>query len=421
MKTGKKLEIIDGRQRYESILKYCNNEFKIKAEGLEKYKELKGYYYKDLPYNMKEIIKDYKMQIIYFTVGNYISLSDEDLEYMKRDLFRRYNYGITALSRSDIARAKYCCDYITNELANKIQENVDEIYNKSVLIFLPPNKRDKFDEREKINQILIAIRKAIITPYIPIIGQKNICLSKQIDKYYEEYLQNCTIEEKKEKLHEFKRIINNLYLIKEKLEKHNCKLHDNVLFFESMYWMFSILYNFFPNVFYSFNIDKLCHYVKNENQDYFDFYAGASSNDVVKRYEYSKKYIEEELGVKLDVYLDKIKQNKETIKNKEKEIKDLNLIDTKNKLITAKETIEIREIIRLMEEGRFKIQPIYQRGEVKSQYKASKIIESIILGIKLPPIYVYVEEKNGLDYYTVLDRTAKNLLNFAIYGKTNNK
>jgi hypothetical protein len=45
-----------------------------------------------------------------------------------------------------------------------------------------------------------------------------------------------------------------------------------------------------------------------------------------------------------------------------------------------------------MERQRFLIRPPYQRGEVINKNKSSAIIESILLGIKLPPIFVYKRE-----------------------------
>ena len=45
-----------------------------------------------------------------------------------------------------------------------------------------------------------------------------------------------------------------------------------------------------------------------------------------------------------------------------------------------------------MDRQRFLIRPPYQRLEVKNRKKSSAIIESILLGIKLPPIFVYKRE-----------------------------
>ena len=49
----------------------------------------------------------------------------------------------------------------------------------------------------------------------------------------------------------------------------------------------------------------------------------------------------------------------------------------------------IDDICRMMLKGKFIVRPVYQRGEVINRVKSSAIIESILLGIKLPPLYVF--------------------------------
>ena len=42
-----------------------------------------------------------------------------------------------------------------------------------------------------------------------------------------------------------------------------------------------------------------------------------------------------------------------------------------------------------MKRNRFLLRPVYQRSEVINRKKSSSIIESLLLGIKLPPIFIY--------------------------------
>lgn len=56
-------------------------------------------------------------------------------------------------------------------------------------------------------------------------------------------------------------------------------------------------------------------------------------------------------------------------------------------------SISIDDITRAMERQKFLIRPQYQRNEVIDKKKASAIIESILLGIKLPPLFVYKNEE----------------------------
>ena len=57
-------EIIDGRQRYETILRFQNNEFSLKAAHLKKLKELDGLTFSQLPPNVRKIFEEYKIKMI---------------------------------------------------------------------------------------------------------------------------------------------------------------------------------------------------------------------------------------------------------------------------------------------------------------------------------------------------------------------
>ena len=65
-------------------------------------KDWGGKKYEDLAPNLKTLFKEYKIKMICYTVRNPIGVSDDDLEFVGRDLFRRYNFGITALKNTDI-------------------------------------------------------------------------------------------------------------------------------------------------------------------------------------------------------------------------------------------------------------------------------------------------------------------------------
>jgi len=60
----------------------------------------------------------------------------------------------------------------------------------------------------------------------------------------------------------------------------------------------------------------------------------------------------------------------------------------------------IEDICRQMNRDKFLVRPTYQRGEVINKAKSSALIESILLGIKIPPIFVY-KRSDGI--YEVID------------------
>lgn len=56
------------------------------------------------------------------------------------------------------------------------------------------------------------------------------------------------------------------------------------------------------------------------------------------------------------------------------------------------ETLTIEDIISDMTKDKFLIRPDYQRSEVINVPKSSYLLESIMLGINIPPIFIYKRE-----------------------------
>ena len=409
MKNQDKVEIIDGRQRYETLLRFYNNKFKLKEIGLQKeaLKDLRDMYYDDLPENLRKIFLEYKFKVITYTAN--LSISESDIDLVKRDLFRRYNYGMTALKKAEIARAKYLYEALTESLEMLLKTD-EKLYNQCIEVLLPANKREKLEDREKINLLLVNIREMITTVYIPIIEEKSVKFGATvIDRYYETFIiKGLSGKEKEEKRNEFVKIFEKIYLVKKKLEKDNNYLQNNTIFFKTLYWMFAILYKEYSDDFYKFNINQLCHYVENGGKGYFDNYENWTSNSIENRYHYMKNYINKILKLNIDGYLEEVRNNKKKVacKRKEKLPRDgsWNKIGAEKQVATYLDSMKISEIIERIKENRFIIRSNYQRGEVTSRKKASRIIESIILGVKLPPIYIHVKSgEDGIEKFTVLD------------------
>ena len=169
VKRGKILKVIDGRQRYQTVNNFYNNKFKLEMFGLKELKDLSGLKYCELPKNMRKIFDEYKLKMILYTEKE--KMTDEELDYLERDLFRRYNNGMTALTKYEIARAMYDGDFLTEELISFLEKNND-LYEKAVNILLSKSKRE-LEDRERMNLLLVVIRELLIMQYIPIIGEKN--------------------------------------------------------------------------------------------------------------------------------------------------------------------------------------------------------------------------------------------------------
>ena len=61
IKKGKNIELIDGRQRYESLLKFYNNKFKLKESGLQVLRDWSGRSFDELAPNLRTLFGEYKI------------------------------------------------------------------------------------------------------------------------------------------------------------------------------------------------------------------------------------------------------------------------------------------------------------------------------------------------------------------------
>ena len=91
-------EVIDGRQRYETIKRFLNGDLKLKVSGLQEMSglsEFVGNSYLDLSEENQALFCDTKIRTIeYSFIGEY---NPEEEEAVKREIFQRYNSGITPL------------------------------------------------------------------------------------------------------------------------------------------------------------------------------------------------------------------------------------------------------------------------------------------------------------------------------------
>ncbi|HDL8754309.1 TPA: DUF262 domain-containing protein, partial [Yersinia enterocolitica] len=69
-KSGRTVEVIDGRQRFETLKRFKENNLKLNANGLMDLKVLKGKSFNDLQSNIIETLLDTKVRIFEFEVVN---------------------------------------------------------------------------------------------------------------------------------------------------------------------------------------------------------------------------------------------------------------------------------------------------------------------------------------------------------------
>jgi uncharacterized protein with ParB-like and HNH nuclease domain len=387
-RNGEKIEIIDGRQRYQTILRFTskNSGFKLKSSGLHKLNDIgiASKMFKDFNDRLKDVFWDTKLRIIEFSFHTKTALNDEMEDIVKKEIFKRYNSGITPLKPTEIDEAFYFEDDLNSYIQEKLKTDKVLFGEISDLFYF---------EKSNIQVLLKKIRQLIVQHKIPI---KYYSVKKDIviSQYYE--LLSAQIDEGNivEVFSRFIEKINILRRIKREFTEHN--YFFNRLVSECAFWSLSIIEEEkYPlkNINKEF-ITNFANYV-NENKAAFEIDRSSFSKQLQNRYAVTAKYFEDKLGISFENYL----VTSTEFKNRNKEIKN-------EKLLVKKETsfddlrinkpepssITIVDICRLMDRQKFLIRPPYQRKEVINKNKSSAIIESILLGIKLPPIFVFKKE-----------------------------
>ena len=235
--TKDKNEVIDGRQRYETIKRFLEDKLVLKDKGLHSLKVLAGKRYSQLDSDTKELFEDTRIRILQFNVVDEPKLDEEKEEKIKKEIFRRYNSGITPLQKYDIDRAAYINDKLSNLLYSKIYNNTG-LYNFLCEIILPRSKK-KASKRDKVNIIVSLIRNLVILPFVPIFSySKGSSKADIICKYYYFILENKSAEEIME---EFETVINCISKFNSVCKERNNYLYDSKLFYEVLYWAISIV------------------------------------------------------------------------------------------------------------------------------------------------------------------------------------
>lgn len=398
------LEIIDGRQRYETILKFVQNKLRLKKSGLPKLGGLDDFSektYGELNDNYKNIFKKTRLRIMEFSFI-YDNHTPEDEEKLKHEIFQRYNTGITPLKSTDVGKAEYSKDDLVQAFSEELDipdkfELVSEIFH--------------FDKISK-EILLQEIRELLVINMMPITfyAQQTKQTIKRYfnfisDKALEEGTINCVVCDFFDKIN----IIKNIMTL---FKEANCEY--NRLYSECLYWALSIIKG--KNHSLSFTNDEYNDIVTylSYNSKVFTVTRSSFASSKKERYEitalfFSNKY-------KID-FRESLTQGKSFQKKKDEVNKgpQCQPIEIRNLHRYKQEptTYDITDIFRMVEQNKYLIRPPYQRNEVISRKKASSIIESLLLDIKLPPIFVYARQD---DIYEVIDGQQR-LLSILAYLK----
>ena len=418
-----KIEVIDGRQRYETIERFLNDRFVLNESGLHCLKSLAGKKYSQLDSEIRELFEETRIRILQFHVVNEPKLEEEREDKIKKEIFRRYNSGITPLGKAEIERATYISDPLSSMLVKHLGENQNSLDLLSRL-FLPVSK-GRSAKRDKINYLVMQIRTLLSLPYIPIYSYARSSSRQEV--IHKAYFLKIASRSPDEVFSAFSHIIDALNKLEIELLNANHFLGNNKLFFEAAFWGLEIL-NAYNCSFKDQEIKRIAHeiVVNNQKEEYWERIINNPEKDLSILFDqtgshyYSSTNNRYNFVANIFSLLYSIDYSKH-LKNPTEfqKIMSVNLQHDElkhyqlNKPIP--ETLTIEDIISDMQRDRFLVRPDYQRSEVKNVQKASYLMESIMLGINIPPIFVY---KRSDKVKEVIDGQQRLLTILGFLGRT---
>lgn len=421
--TKDKNEVIDGRQRYETIKRFLEDKLVLKGKGLHSLKVLAGKKYSQLDDDTRELFEDTRIRILQFNVVDEPKLDEEKEEKIKKEIFRRYNSGITPLQKYDIDRAAYIDDNLSNQLYDKIY-NDSKLYDFLCEIILPKSKK-KASKRDKVNIVVSLVRNLITLPLIPIYSySKGSSKAEIICKYYYAKVAN---ENEIKVLDKFSKVITYLIRFNTICKKKNLYLCNNNLFYEVLYWAIDIVLEnngkisddsiktAFEYINNAADYPELWDHIINNPQKSMELIFESTGSHyysaINNRYNFIANIFQNIFEIDFQKYLknpDVFSRMMESASEKD-EISHYKI----NKPLP--ETLTIEDIISDMKKSRFLIRPNYQRSEVKNIQKASYLLESILLGINIPPLFIYKRKDKIKE---VVDGQQRLLTILGFLGKT---
>lgn len=387
------IEIIDGRQRFETIMRFMDNKFALKTKGLQILSQLKNHSYDDLAKNDREIIDkflDAKLRIIEFKLVNEPPLDKYLEDRIKKEIFSRYNSGITPLKKAEIDNAIYDNDALSGAFKDYFENNevqLDSLFNTFF------KTREIEPKEAPIEKVMTFVRRSLILPMTPITYYaRGTGRTDLLTKLYEK-LSDDSVDSENSVIESFFRKVN--FIIKVKSISVSKNIKSNHLALECFLWGLGILELEEIEIDYcDLLAENIADFINANIESYTEQDYGFNK-EVLTRYLKTAEFFENNYQVDTSIYI-----SPNALKRTEiKELTKPN--DTSTKLSELESLrlnkpepsrISIDDVVRLMNKRRFLVRPSYQRKEVINPTKASSIIESILLGITLPAIFIFKRE-----------------------------
>lgn len=330
---------------------------------------------------------DTQLRIIQFEIIGEPPLDASLEDKIKKEIFRRYNTGITPLRNAEIDNAVYDSDGLTEYLKESFEKK-SGVAKKIQDLFLPAASGGA---DFNLPTVLQFIRRMVVLCKYPIRYYARASgRMETLDRLYDYYAQH-DCDDPSKIFSQIEKFVEAVWNLKQTAETRNVK--TNRFFWECVLWAMLVLDQEGKNCIsiVSGMTEKLMQLAANEASVFFDD-ASHHFQVIVGRYSCTAKLFQEQTGVDYAIYLAGTEEIVRNLKSKE-QAKDTETQTSQLSELRVNKPqpsqLSIEDILNNMKRRRFLLRPSYQRGEVINPIKASGIIESILLGVTLPPIFVF--------------------------------
>ncbi|WP_024773049.1 DUF262 domain-containing protein [Aquimarina macrocephali] len=389
-KTGKKIEVIDGRQRFETLKRFKENEITLKTKGLMELQVLNKVSFNKLSPINQEIFLSSNIRIFEFEIINQPNLKDEVIDRIKKEIFRRYNTGITPLSRDELDNAKYDEDPFSDFFKEELRNDFNFL-NDFNTCFFPKNVVSKSGNND-----------GIITKNVDFIRRYRILKSFPISKYAAggrietiellyDFAKNNT-EADPEEFSDFKSILMRTIDIYNEMSDE--VVLRNKYIYECILWALTILKE--KQIEVTFDKKKFSDHFR-ENINNYSEDSSHHYGNIITRYTDTSTFFSSITDFDFNGYIknedfkERLSELRQTEVDAAKSIEELSSLRSNKPNPISTPVDEIRNDLK---STRYLVRPSYQRQEKINISKASSIIESILLGINLPPIFIFIRKDN---------------------------
>ncbi|MEQ1902673.1 MAG: DUF262 domain-containing protein [Pirellulaceae bacterium] len=388
------IEVIDGRQRFETLARFFDGELSLKRKGLGLLKGLDRKSIKTLPDDVLDVFLTSTMRIIEFEIVNEPKLDPLLQDKVKKEIFGRYNSGITPLKKAEVETAAYIDDEITKSFKVEFEKHGELESHVERLFF-----RATFDEpsRMKLGDALSFVRRMLVQYRVPVTyfaqGKKGEVLKRLYDQFGDS-IDDCSILAPAF-LAKVEFVAQLTQFLRDSGLPHNRSLNECLL------WGLFVVENEgeelpstpptedFLNAAKVFFTDNFAAFDETDRHFY---------GPVIRRYNSTIDFYEQQCGISLHIYraaTEESKDNMRELMNSGEAGETISEMESLRLNKPDPTRLSIEDIHKLMTRRKFLVRPPYQRQEVINLPKASSIIESILLGIALPVIFVF-KRTNGV-------------------------